>query len=68
MRYLLIAAALSFGFCGTCLAQTSTPNSKTHEEPATAGNGPGGSMTTMSNQCHMEGANLVCKSPSNNQK
>ncbi len=66
MKYLLLAAALSFGFCGTCLAQTSTPNPKTHEEPSTAPNGPAGSMTVMSNQCHMEGANLVCKAPTPN--
>jgi hypothetical protein len=42
MKYLLIAAALSFGFCGTCLAQTSTPNAQTQEQPSAAPNGPGG--------------------------
>ena len=42
MKYLLVAAALSLGFAGPCLAQTSTPNSKSQEQPATSPNGPGG--------------------------
>ncbi len=42
MKYLLLAAALSLGVSGPCLAQTSTPNSQTQEQPAASPNGPGG--------------------------
>lgn len=43
MKYLLIAAALSVGLSGASLAQTSTPNSQTQEQPSAAPNGsPGG--------------------------
>jgi hypothetical protein len=42
MKYLLLAAALSVGFAGASLAQTSTPNPQSQEKPATSPNGPGG--------------------------
>ena len=42
MKYLLVAAALSVGFAGASLAQTSTPNSQSQEQPSAAPNGPGG--------------------------
>lgn len=44
MKSLLLAAALSFGLSGACLAQTSMPssNSSAHSQPATASNGPNG--------------------------
>ncbi len=42
MKYLIIAAALSLSVPGVCLAQTSTPNSQTHENAATSPNGPNG--------------------------
>ncbi len=62
MKYLLIAAALSFGFCGTCLAGTSIPTSKPSAHSASTSpqypNGPQASA----NKCHMEGPQLVCKS------
>jgi hypothetical protein len=44
MKYLLIAAAFSFGLSGTCLAQTSTPSSQTQEQPSASPNEPGGQM------------------------
>lgn len=66
MKLLLLATALSFGLCGACFAQTSAaPNKQTHEEPATSGNGPGGAVTEISNQCHTEGASLICTTPKN---
>jgi hypothetical protein len=42
MKYVILAAALSLGMSGACLAQTSTPNSQTQEQPSTSPNGPGG--------------------------
>lgn len=61
MKCLAFAIALSFGLSGTCLAQTSAaPNSQTHEQPAKSGNEPGGAVTHLSNQCHLEGPSLVC--------
>lgn len=62
MKCLAFAAALSFVLCGgACWAQTSAaPNKQTHEEPAQSANQPGGAVTEMSNQCHLEGASLVC--------
>lgn len=42
MRYLLLAAAVSLGISGAALAQTSTPNSQTHEQPAASPSGSGG--------------------------
>lgn len=65
MKCLAFVAALSFGLCGgACLAQTSAaPNQQTHEQPAKSGNEPGGAVTQISNQCHLEGASLVCATP-----
>lgn len=42
MKYLLLAAALSLGTTGAALAQTSTPNSQSQEQPSKSPNGPGG--------------------------
>ncbi len=44
MKSLLLAAALSFGVSGTCLAQTSMPsdNPDAHSKAATAPNAPNG--------------------------
>jgi hypothetical protein len=44
LKYLLIAAALSLGLAGASLAQTSTPNSQTQEQPSASPNEPGGQM------------------------
>jgi hypothetical protein len=44
MKYVLIAAAFSLGLSGACLAQTSTPNPQTKEQPAVSPNEPGGQM------------------------
>ncbi len=60
MKYLLIAAALSLGVCGACLAQTSTPNDipSAHSKAATAPNGPGGPAANgvqgMERPCHTQ--------------
>ncbi len=44
MKSLLLAAALSFGISGACLAQTSMPSSNptAHSKAATAPNAPNG--------------------------
>lgn len=57
MKYLILAAALSLATSGACLAQTSTPNSQSREQPSTAPNGPGGpdlnSQQGMQRPCNM---------------
>ncbi len=72
MKYLLIAAALTFGFSGACFAQTPMSNSmsKTGTGMSSSMSKMGeastptevlGKATTPTNQCHIVGPQLVCQ-------
>jgi hypothetical protein len=59
MKYLLIAAALSLGFCGTCFAHTSMAK---HHKASMSKDAPVlGKKTMPKNNCHLEGQQLICK-------
>lgn len=62
MKYLLIAAAVSLGCYGTCFAHTSMAKSKIHHMASMSKDAPVlGKKTMPKNDCHIEGANIVCK-------
>ncbi len=42
MKYVILAAAFALGASSVSLAQTSTPNPQTKEQPSASPNGPGG--------------------------
>jgi hypothetical protein len=57
MKCLLVAAALLLGFYGTSFAHTSMAKSKPHHH-----HGMSMSKKTMQkNNCHIVGADLICK-------
>jgi hypothetical protein len=64
MRYLLIAAALSLGLSGACLAETSSPSSNPNaqSQALTSPHTPAAQMASapVKNKCHIEGQQLVC--------
>jgi len=75
MKYLLVAAALTLGFCGTCFAQTPMSNSmsKMSNSMSKMSNSMSkmgeasmsapvlGKGTSPTNKCHIEGQQLVCE-------
>lgn len=60
MKYLLMAVALSFGFCGTCLADINTQNAKGYVYANVRAQYPNAAHS-LALRCQTEGHRQVCK-------
>jgi hypothetical protein len=61
MKYLLIAAALSLGFSGTCLAAQTTQAKSNIAQASTAAAQYPFAQHSKGLGCHMQGQRQVCK-------
>lgn len=60
MKYLLVATALTLGFCGTCWADFSTQNAKGYVYTDVKPQYPF-SAQSLGLGCHMQGRQQICK-------